>query len=261
MILREEVIGECRLLMGDCLAIASGLDRVSHVISDPPYEESLHAAKGKNRRHIRTDNSTELRAINFTSVDAIRPGIVKLCESLSSGWSILFCTIEGAGRWADAINPSALKYKRACVWVKPDAAPQFNGQGPAQGCEVFIAAWAGKGFARWNAGGKKGVYKGVYSHCTNNRSRHGIHPTEKPVSLMCEILNDFTNTGDTILDPFMGSGTTGVACVKTGRKFVGIESNPAYFRVACERIRKADAQTDMFFERAALKVQMAFHEV
>ena len=64
--------------------------------------------------------------------------------------------------------------------------------------------------------------------------------------LMAALLKDFTNTGETILDPFMGSGTTGVACVKLGRKFIGIEIDEGYFDIACERIRKAYAQPDMF---------------
>jgi len=66
---------------------------------------------------------------------------------------------------------------------------------------------------------------------------------------MRELLQDFTNPGETILDPFMGSGTTGVACAKMGRKFIGIELDRKYFDVACERITKAYAQGDMFVEK------------
>lgn len=67
---------------------------------------------------------------------------------------------------------------------------------------------------------------------------------------MAELLADFTNPGDTILDPFMGSGTTGVACAKMGRSFIGIEKDPRYFDAACERITKAGLQSDMFAERS-----------
>jgi DNA modification methylase len=78
------------------------------------------------------------------------------------------------------------------------------------------------------------------------RVQHG-HPTEKPLPLM-EWCLGFLPNARTILDPFMGSGTTGVACVKQGRKFIGIELDPNYFEIACERIRDAYRQPDMFIE-------------
>jgi len=74
-----------------------------------------------------------------------------------------------------------------------------------------------------------------------------VHPTQKPVELMKWCL-EFLPKSQTILDPFMGSGTTGVACVKMGRKFIGIEREPEYFEIACKRIREAYSQPDMFIE-------------
>ena len=68
------------------------------------------------------------------------------------------------------------------------------------------------------------------------------HPCEKPLSVMKWALERFTNEGDTILDPFMGSGTTGVACVQTGRNFIGIEIDPTYFAIAERRIKEAQMQ-------------------
>ena len=76
------------------------------------------------------------------------------------------------------------------------------------------------------------------------------HHTQKPVELMRWCLG-FLKDAQTILDPFCGSGTTGVACVKEGRSFVGIEINPQYFDIACDRIRKAYAQPDMFVSAPA----------
>ena len=64
----------------------------------------------------------------------------------------------------------------------------------------------------------------------------GLHPTQKPVALMIDLIQTYTNEGDTVLDFTMGSGSTGVACVKTGRKFIGIELDPEYFDIACKRI-------------------------
>ncbi len=212
------------------------LGAVDHIICDPPYEASLHAAKS-HLSNLRKDAGPELREIDYSAIDPIREQFVTLATDVCQGWFIAFCTVEGARPWADCINASAMKYKRGCIWVKPDSTPQLNGQGPAQGAEIFVTAWAGTGHAKWNAGGKRGVY----THCVNNPDRHGEHPTEKPVSLMAEILADFTNPDQLICDPFMGSGTTGVAAVKMGRRFIGIEQNERYFDLACQRIEAAQS--------------------
>lgn len=74
----------------------------------------------------------------------------------------------------------------------------------------------------------------------------GLHPTQKPVPLFAYLLRTYSNEGDLVLDPFMGSGTTGVAAVKEGRRFVGIEREPAYFDAACKRISEVAKQPDMF---------------
>jgi site-specific DNA-methyltransferase (adenine-specific) len=141
------------------------------------------------------------------------------------------------------------KWDTVLVWVKPDSAPRFNGQGAARGFENCMSVWCGKGYRSWNSGGKRGIY----THLTNGSSRHGTHPTEKPLSLMRELLGDFTRRNETICDPFMGSGTTGVACVKLGRKFIGIEIDEKYFDIACRRIEAACAQPDLFIEQAKIE--------
>jgi site-specific DNA-methyltransferase (adenine-specific) len=239
-------IGRATLYLGDCLEVLPALGSVDHIIGDPPYEASLHAAK-TNVSQLRKDSGPELQAIPFAPIDDIRDKFVDIAAKVCAGWLIAFCTIEGAAKWADVINPSPLKYKRACIWVKPDCTPQLNGQGPAQGAECFVCAWNGEGHARWNAGGKRGVY----THNVNNAERTGLHPTEKPRKLMAEIIGDFTNPDQLICDPFMGSGTTGVAAVQMNRGFVGIEKDPRYFELACRRIEDAQRQGSLFGEVAA----------
>lgn len=244
-----ENIGNATLYCGDCLEILPTLEAVDHVITDPPYEAIMHAAKAAANRRIRIDGRDEIKALDFACIDPIRDDVAKAVAKICGKWALIFCTPEGIGKWADAINVTTAKYKRACVWIKPDSMPQLNGQGPAMGAENFIAAWCGHGYASWNAGGKRGVY----THLTNPSDRHGEHPTEKPWRLIAELLTDFTKQNDLIADPFMGSGTTGVSCAKLGRRFLGIEKNEKWFDLACRRIDAAQKQADLFIPTPAAK--------
>lgn len=240
--MRVEHIGDCTLYNGDCLEVMAGLGPVSHVISDPPYEQDAQDRIGGIRRN---DGGNVTEKLTFAGINGIRDEVARLTFALNPMWRIFFCTSEGVGEWKKTLVASGAKYKSTMIWVKPDAMPKFNGQGPAVAFEAMALDWCAAGHSKWNAGGKRGVY----THLTNDRNRDGRHPTEKPVPLMAELLADFTNPCDVILDPFMGSGTTGVACAKMGRRFIGIEMDPKYFDIACERITKAYAQGDMFADR------------
>ena len=96
-----------------------------------------------------------------------------------------------------------------------------------------------------NRYGWEGNIKGV------GRASNRDHPTQKPAELMAAILRDYGQKASTVLDPFMGSGSTGVACVHLGLAFTGIEREPKYFEIACERIRQAQAQGSLLDEEAA----------
>jgi DNA modification methylase len=236
-------IGDCVLYLGDCLEILPQIENVDHMFFDPPYEKKAQDSMNRWSTLNLKKNGSKMKALNFDCIDETTRQ--KMCDygvKLVNKWFLVFCTIQGVAKWTDVINNSHIKYKRTCVWIKPDSTPQLTADRPAQGFENFIVSWAGKGRSKWNGGGKRGVY----THLTNSRDRHGVHPTEKPWRLMVELINDFTLQNETILDPFMGSGTTGVACVKTGRKFIGIEQNPEYFEIACERIKEAYKQPDFF---------------
>ena len=249
--MRKEIIGNCELYLGDCLEVMEGLDKVDHAIFDPPYEERTQKVIGTLRRN---DWRKSEEKINFQAIDNIRDQTAELISKVCNGWAILFCTAEGVAPWRGSIEKYDIKYKRACVWIKPDSMPQMNGQGPANGLEMIVTAWNNSSHSKWNSGGKRGVY----THQTNQPDRTGLHPTEKPIPLMREILCDFTNPGQTILDPFMGSGTTGVACVKLGRKFIGIELDEKYFDIACKRIEEAYKQPDFLIEPPIKHIQDKF---
>ena len=214
----EEIIGECRLILGDCLEILPTLGKVDAVVTDPPYgiAYSHGAGGGKLARSTQFDHHPLVG--DDKSFDP--------SPWLQFGETLLF----GANHYADKLPASSFWL----VWDKRDGVCS-NDQAD---CEF---AWVkGKGNARiirhlWN-----GMLK------ASERGEVRSHPTQKPVAVMEWCLGFIS--GHTILDPFMGSGTTGVACVKLGRRFIGIEIEPKYFDIACKRIEDAYRQGDMFRE-------------
>jgi site-specific DNA-methyltransferase (adenine-specific) len=241
--------GDAHRVLRD-LSAADQLPRLGAVISDPPYESHMHAAKrgvkvkGSARR-IRRDGHANPPPVEFPAVtEGDRALVCRSAKSHGTGWLLAFCTPEGIAPWRDAVEAAGLRYKRACFWVKPDGAPQMNGQGPAMSVECIVSAWAGEGHSHWNGGGRRNVF----TFTTNNDERwsrthaHESHPTEKPLPLMRELISLFSDPGDWILDPYMGTGTTGVAAIQTGRKFIGIERDDTWFNVAARRLHAARPQ-------------------
>jgi len=223
------IIGDCTLYQGDCLEILPTLGKVDAVVTDPPYgigesnERALSReklAKPKDYGHFEWDQ----QPASAEQIEAIRG---------CSQYQIIF-----GGNYFN-LPPT----RCWLVWDKQNT-------GDFADCEL---AWTNLNKAvrriywRWNGMIRKG-------------SDIRQHPTQKPVGVMewClehipEVMNDFTP--HTILDPFMGSGTTGVACVNLGRKFIGIEMEPKYFDIACERITKAYDQPDLFVPAPSKPVQ------
>lgn len=239
--------------LGDCREVLPSLGRVGHVITDPPYEQLMHDLH-ESVKLRRTDGGNERKALGFAGINEIRDEVIEAVRKINDGWLLAFCNVEGVWHWRSALMDAGLKFKTTCIWVKPDATPKLNGQGPALAYECITTTWCGKGHSRWNGGGKRGVF----SHLTNNADRTGQHPTEKPLSLMKELVALFSNPGETILDPFMGSGTTGVAAVTQGRPFIGVEIEPKFYDIARRRIEHATKQGDMFVAKPAPAKQLGW---
>jgi site-specific DNA-methyltransferase (adenine-specific) len=220
------------------------LGKVDAVITDPPYEAEAHTKcrrlLGKQESGKRT---VEYGALDFALMtDDLRVKSSSLAAELCSGWILTFCQAEAVSLWRNAHQSAGAKYKRAMVWIKPDGAPQFTGDRPGMGYESIVASWCGAGRSVWNGGGKHGVF----NHPQRDSNNPKQHMTQKPIGLMRELLQLFSNPQQTILDPFMGSGTTGVAAIQLGRRFIGIEREPKYFDIACKRIEQAVAQGQLF---------------
>lgn len=242
--LRREEIGDCTLYLADCLQLMPELGEVDAVITDPPYETELHKAVGRIRRK---DGQEVRKDLVFAAVNETRAETARKIVAASRGWAVIFCLAEGVRAWRDELQAAKAKWDTTLAWVKPDAMPRMNGQGAARGFECAATVWCGKGYRKWNGGGKRGVY----THQIKSSTRDGRHPTEKPLGLMLDLVRDYTEPGALVMDPFLGSGTTGLACARLGRRFIGIERDPAYFEVARERIQGFYEQGRFFAARPA----------
>lgn len=237
-----------QIIEGDCLEVMRGFadKSVDHVITDPPYEAEAHTKARRSLSGGGTKRKYEgrVRAIDAPleiSFSAITEPQREACGDafgrLARRWVVAFCQAEAIAAWRRAFGGGGLDWVRAGVWLKPNGAPQFTGDRPGQGFESVAIAHA-KGRKSWNGGGKHAVW----SHATEKivppggGSLKSEHPTTKPLDLVLELVSDFTDPGELVLDPFCGSGTTGVACLRLGRRFCGIEKNPAYAALARERL-------------------------
>jgi site-specific DNA-methyltransferase (adenine-specific) len=224
---RVEVIGDATLYLGDCREILPSLDAIDAVVSDPPYgmkwnTDSTRFSGGKRETVIKRGQG---RSGWGDVVADDRP--FDPAPFLAFRHVILF----GSNHYAQRLLVGT-----TLVWIK-----KFPQQFGTFLSDAEIA---------WKKGGR-GVYcKQDTSLLANANER--AHPTQKPVALMEWCIE---KTDGVVLDPFMGSGTTGVAAIKLGRKFIGIEIEPKYFDIACRRIEEATKQSDLFIERARPAVQ------
>lgn len=229
--------------LGDCLGpegLASLPDKsVDHVITDPPYETEAHSDMVRRLDGPGRGASVPVAApLDFGSMDErTRSQVAREMARVARRWVVVFCQAEGVSAWRSALQAGGASYRRACVWVKPDGMPQISGDRPGMGYESIVTAHA-PGRSRWNGGGRVGVY--TFLRCQGGRASE--HPTQKPRDLMEALVRDFTDAGETIIDPFAGSGTTGVACKRLGRSFIGWERDPKYHRIAEKRIAEAREQ-------------------
>ena len=208
---------------------------VAHVITDPPYRPDVQGlATSFNGFHGKRQFIKNERSFGYDSLsDELRAHCGEQFARLVSRWALVFCDVESVGRWIDAL--AALRYVRTGAWVKPNAAPQFTGDRPAAGFEACVISHA-KGRLRWNGGGLPAVWHELVPiNGPKGSERH--HPTPKPISLMLRLVELFTDPADVVLDPFAGSATTGVACLRLGRRFIGVEKDAGFYATALERLQ------------------------
>lgn len=224
---RKEVIGNATLYLGDCREVLPGLAPADLVATDPPY--GIGADKGAavggtdaSGRYVRRPKQYE------GGWDADRPDAELLALVIAAGKRAI---VWGGNYFADILPRGG----RWLFWDKLNAMPSYS-----------------DGEMAWTNVPGASVKK--FTQCNNGlaslRDGERVHPTQKPVKLMRWCLT-FAPDARMICDPFMGSGSTGVAAVQDGRPFVGIERDPTYFDIACRRIEDAQRQGNLFAEDAA----------
>jgi site-specific DNA-methyltransferase (adenine-specific) len=227
--MRVEHIGDATLYCADCREVLPTLGKVDAVISDPPYGIGYVHGDGGGR----LARSTSFNRIAVVGDD----------QPFDPSKFIHFPTVVlwGANHYADKLPSSA----GWLIWDKRDGVCS-NDQAD---CEI---AWTNR---KTPARVIRHLWNGMLK--ASERGEIRVHPTQKPIAVMEWCLQQVTRAGETILDPFMGSGTTGVAAIKLGRKFIGIEIDPGYFDIACRRIEQATRQPDLFISHPAPPVQDA----
>lgn len=230
---RKEVIGDCTLYLGDSLALMPTVGLFDAVVSDPPYGIAF-AHGGNDKSGIgKGKYATKFAKIAIEGDD--KPFDPKPMLGLAE-----VVILWGGNHFADQLPASAAWF----VWDKRAASHHTN---DFADCEL---AWTNrKGVARVFRHQWDGMMR------ASERGIERVHPTQKPIELMKWCLDQIP-TAKTIIDPFMGSGTTGVACAKLGRSFTGIELDEGYFDIACRRIEDAYKQPDMFVTPTAKAEQV-----
>lgn len=210
-------IGDATLYLGDCMDILPTLDKVDAVITDPPYGIGEARANNKSRSKL-----AQSKDYGVSDWDDKPPSdeLIELIRSKGENQALFggnYFTLPPTSCWL--------------VWDK------LNGDNDFADCELAWTNWP-KAVRRlqWR-------WHGMIRQGNEDRE----HPTQKPLGVMKWVI-ELCPKADTILDPFMGSGTTGVAAIQMGRKFIGIEREPKYFDIACKRIEQASKQVDMFIE-------------
>ena len=223
--MRVEIIGDCRLILADCMDVLPTLGKVDAVVTDPPYgidyKSSLVNLGAQEFEKIHGDDGT----LNLSLILNLAPIV------LAFGANCFPHMLPHRGRWL--------------CWDKRT----IDGSSDRMLGSPFELAWTNK------TSGYDKIVRVLHGGVVNADGGKRFHPTQKPIAVMRQCIEWAAPDAQTILDPFMGSGTTGVACVKMGRKFIGIEREPEYFEIACKRIREAYSQPDMFIASPEKKME------
>lgn len=253
---KMEVIGPHRLFLGDCLEVMRGLPdgSVDMIWTDPPYGHSNH--DGDLNARLNDHRDIKSKPIANDDPDGMRQvvdGMLHEAARVLSPDCCCCCCCGGGGprptfAWvADRMDRDGLAFFHSVIWDKKN--PGLGWRYRRQHEMVMISHRAG-GKLLW--ANQKIAAPNIFAFMP---PRERDHPNEKPVEMVEHFLQLHSLPGQMVLDPFMGSGTTIVACQKLGRAGIGIEIDPEYFDIACRRVDEAMRQPDLFVKTASAPVQ------
>jgi site-specific DNA-methyltransferase (adenine-specific) len=236
---RREKIGDCILYNADCREVLPLMPAVDLVVTDPPYGIAYVTS---------FRNVSDAPAMLANDDRAPLDSVALMMRAIKDTGAIYLCTRQDVAEpWRDAIVAAGGTLKTAIIWDKTNhTAGDLEGD---YGAQTELVLFAHKG--RHKLRDKRDV-----NLWRIPRPTFGNHPTPKPVDLIGRAIRNSSDAGGLVLDPFMGEGPTGVAAVRLGRKFIGVELDPDYFNAACLRIAAAYAQPDMFVEAQAKPEQL-----
>ena len=226
------------------------LGSVSVIITDPPYSEHTHKSV-RSAKMLANDRGGRYGADTRRNVDLgfehispdLRLFVSEQFARMVERWVLVFSDVESDHLWRADLTAAGLDYVRTGAWIKVGSTPQFSGDRPATGFEaITIAHPAGR--KRWNGGGKHALWS-VPIVLNRSGSDPRWHTTQKPLPLMEQLVVQFTDPGETVLDSFAGSGTTGIAALRHDRKSILIEQSEEH----CESIvRRIGLETPRLFD-------------
>jgi site-specific DNA-methyltransferase (adenine-specific) len=237
---RVETIGAATLYLGDAREVLPTLT-VDHIITDPPYSDRTHAghdAASQDRR-----DGADARQLGYSALsEADAEGLARLFNAHCPGWVAWLTDSELAGCIRRAFDALGRTTFAPVPYHHPGRSIRLAGDGPSSWTDWLVVS-------RTKAQNRWGTLRGGYiaGEGWNDKERMG----GKPTRLMRLIVCDYSRPEQTVCDPFMGAGTTGVACALENRRFVGVEIDPASFDIACRRIEDAQRQGDFLTGAAA----------
>jgi len=217
------------LYLGDCMDILPTLEKVDAVITDPPYGIGENAHRVASRTKLA--KTTDYGDFDWDKAPP-DPLVIKTCVNAGKHailWGGNYFELPPARGWL--------------IWDKINSGNFADAEMAWTNLSMSVRMYR----QMWNGMIREG----------DERGQVRVHPTQKPLGLMRWCI-EWVKGSQTILDPFMGSGTTGVAAIQMGRKFIGIEREPQYFDIACKRIEQASKQVDMFIEQPKLIQDVMF---
>ena len=237
------IIGNATLYLGDCRSILPGKDDIDHIITDPPYSQRTHARHDIIAAKDRPDGA-DRATLGYSALSV--EDAERLCGLLGGcpGWIVWMTDHTLAPTIERKLSQLGRYVFPPVPYHHPGRSVRMCGDGPSSWTDWLIVS-------RTAAQIKWGTLRGGYvaGEGWNDKERMG----GKPTRLMQLVVQDYSRPGDLVCDPFMGAGTTGVACAREGRRFIGIEIDPAAFDIACRRIEEAQKQGDMFIAPPAPK--------